>query len=189
MNLNNLMLTLCIACLSLIPARLFGAPGYYRLEQKAGVWRLVDPCGQLVISIGVDNVSYRGDLIHGTISHPYFDHISKLDLSEDAWGKVEIARLRSWGFSNLGAWTTPSLFTDQMPYTVILDIGTHSGADWLKGTPLNVFHPRFETTAREIARKSVRLAPTIGTCSATSVTTNCAGGPTGAISRACSRCI
>jgi agarase len=153
LNLKNLALTLALVCPFLIPARLFAAPGYFRVEQRAGVWWFVDPSGQLVISAGVDNVSYHGDLIHGTTVHPYFDHISKLYPSEDAWAKAEIARLRSWSFNNLGAWTTPSLFTYKMPYSVILDIGTRSGADWLKGTPLDVFDPRFENTARAIAAK------------------------------------
>lgn len=153
MNLKNLALALLFVGLVLIPARLVAAPGYYRVEQKSGVWWFVNPSGELEISIGIDNVSYRGDLIHGTTVHPYFDRVSKLYPSEDAWGKAEIARLRSWGFNSLGAWTTPSLFSYQMPYTVILDIGTHSGADWLKGTPLDVFAPRFETTARDIAAK------------------------------------
>ena len=152
-NLKHVVLSAAVVCLSLIPAQLFAAPGYFRVEQKAGVWWFVDPSGQLVISAGVDNVSYEGDLIRGTTTHPYFDHVSKLYSSQDAWAKTEIGRLRSWGFNNLGAWTTPFLFSYKMPYTVILDIGTRSGADWLKGTPLDVYDPRFEKTASDIARK------------------------------------
>jgi hypothetical protein len=136
-----------------MPAQLFAAGNYFRVEQRAGIWWFVSPSGELTISAGVNNVSYQGDLIHGTTVHPYFDRVSKLYPSEDAWGKVEIDRLRSWGFNNLGAWTTPFLWNYKMPYTVILDIGTRSGADWLNGIPLDVFGPQFETTAQKIAEK------------------------------------
>ncbi len=153
MKLKHLKLAVTVVCLFLIPARLFGAGGYYRVEQRAGIWWLVSPSGQLAIAAGVDNVSYRGDEIYGTTVHPYFEHVSKIYPAENAWGKAEIDRLRSWGFNNLGAWTSPFLWTYKMPYTVILDIAARSGANWLKGIPVDVYSPRFEAMARKIAGK------------------------------------
>lgn len=153
MKSKHLTLALCVICLFLTPTRLFGAAGYFRVEQRGGVWWFVSPSGQLAISSGVDNVSYRGDVIHETTIHPYFEHVSKLYPTENAWGKAEINRLRSWGFNNLGAWTDPSLWTYKMPYTVILDIAARSGANWLKGIPVDVYSPNFEATAQKIAEK------------------------------------
>jgi agarase len=153
MKLNHLALLVSMACISLAPAPLLAAEGYFRVEQRAGIWWFVSPSGELTISAGVNNVSYQGDVIHGTTIHPYFDGVSKLYPSEDAWGKAEIDRLRSWGFNNLGAWTTPFLWNYKMPYTVILDIAARSGANWLNGIPLDVFAPQFETMARKIAEK------------------------------------
>lgn len=153
MNLNYLALSLSIISLSLTPAQLFGAGSYFRVEQRSGVWWFVNPSGQLAISAGVDNVSYRGDVIHGTTQHPYSENIQKLYPSQDAWAKTEIDRLRSWGFNNLGAWTTPFLWNYGMPYTVILDIAARSGGNWLKGIPSDVYSPQFEATARKIAEK------------------------------------
>ena len=153
MKLNHLALLVSMACISLAPAPLLAAEGYFRVEQRAGIWWFVSPSGELTISAGVNNVSYQGDVIHGTTIHPYFDGVSKVYPSEDAWGKVEIDRLRSWGFNNLGAWTTPFLWNYKMPYTVILDIAARSGANWLNGIPLDVFGPQFETMARKIAEK------------------------------------
>lgn len=153
MKRKQMLLAVSLVCLSLAPAQLFGASGYYRVEQKAGVWWFVSPTGQLEISAGIDNVSYRGDLIHGTTVHPYSENVSKLYPSQDAWAKAEIGRLRSWGFNNLGAWTSPFLWTYKMPYTVILDIGSRSGANWLTGIPLDVYSPQFEATAQKIAAK------------------------------------
>lgn len=156
MNLKHLTLAVSLLCLTLAPARLFGAGDYFRVEQRAGVWWFVSPSGQFVISAGVDNVSYRGDVIHGTTVHPYFEHISKLYPSQDAWAKTEVHRLRSWGFNNLGAWTTPFLWSYHMPYTVILDIAARSGANWFKGIPLDVYSPQFEAMAQNIAEKECK---------------------------------
>ena len=153
MKLKHLILALSMVCFLLAPVRLFGSGDYFRVEQKSGAWWFVSPSGRLLISAGVDNVSYRGDVIHGTTIHPYFEHVSKLYPSQDAWAKVEIGRLRSWGFNNFGAWTTPFLWNYKMPYTVILDIAARSGANWLTGMPLDVYSPRFEAMARKIAEK------------------------------------
>jgi len=153
MNLRRLIFAVSMACISLAPAGLFAAGSYFRVEQRAGVWWFVSPSGELMLSAGADNVSYQGDLIHGTTVHPYYDGVSKRYPSEDAWAKVEIGRLRSWGFNNLGAWTTPFLWNYKMPYTVILDMAARSGANWLNGIPLDVFDTQFENMAQKIAEK------------------------------------
>lgn len=151
MKLKHLVSAVSVVCLFLIPARLLAAGNYYRVEQRDGVWWFVTPSGQLVISAGVDNVSHLGDAVRGTAVHPYFDNISKLYPTENAWAKTEINRLRSWGFNNLGAWTSPFLWSYKMPYTVILDIATHSRSRRGGGAFVDVFSPRFEDTARKIA--------------------------------------
>lgn len=153
MKLKRLRVAVSVACIAIAPLRILAAQGYFRVEQKAGTWWFVSPSGELTISVGVDNVSYQGDVIHGATVHPYFEDVSKLYTSENEWAQFEIKRLRSWGFNNLGAWTTPFLWNYKMPYTVILDIATHSGANWVNGIPLDVFTPQFKTTARKIAKK------------------------------------
>lgn len=151
MKLKLLLLAACTIWL-LPPAGLF-AESYFHVAQQDGAWWFISPSGQHMISAGVDNVSYRGDLIRGTTEHPYFNRVSKLYPSQDAWAKAEISRLRSWGFNNLGAWTSPFLWNYKMPYTVILDIAAESGANWQKGIPLDVYDPQFEATAQKIAEK------------------------------------
>lgn len=151
MRLNYRILGLLLLTIPFPAARLSGAPGYFRVEQRSGVWWFVSPSGHLTLSIGVDNVSYRGDVIHNSSTHPYFENISKRFSSRTAWAVAELARLRLWDFNTIGAWSDPSLWSRGMPYTVILDIATRSGADWLKGIPLDVYSPRFEEMARKIA--------------------------------------
>lgn len=145
------ILILALLCISAGPAQLHAAGGYFRVEQRSGVWWLVTPSGELTLSAGVNNISYRGDVIHGTTQHPYFENISKIYPSKDAWAQAELKRLSIWGFNTIGSWSDPVLWSHSMPYTVILNIATRSGANWLKGIPVDVYSPRFEATARKIA--------------------------------------
>jgi hypothetical protein len=146
-------LALLLVCLSFGPAELRAVGGYFRVEQRSGVWWFVTPSGDLTLSIGVNNISYRGDVIHGTTQHPYFENISKIYPSKETWAKAELKRLSLWGFNTVGSWSDPVVWSRTTPYTVILDIAARSGADWLKGTPVDVYSPRFEATARKIAKE------------------------------------
>ncbi len=129
------------------------SPATFQVEKIDGVWWLVSPHGRLTVAAGVDNVNDRGDVIEHTHIHPYYTRVRKLYGTRSAWARVELGRLRRWGFNHLGAWTTPFLWTHKMPYTVILNIAARAGADWRKGRPVDVFSPRFAATARRIARR------------------------------------
>lgn len=156
MRRNILILTLSLICMSLGSAGLRASGNFFRVEQKSGVWWFVNPSGQLALSMGVNNISYHGDVIQGTQDHPYFENISKLYPTEDDWAQAELKRLRLWGFNTIGSWSDPILWGRTMPYTVILDIAARSGADWLKGIPVDVYSPRFKETAQKIAEKECR---------------------------------
>jgi len=144
-------LTLALLCVSVGPSRVRAAGSYFRVEQRSGVWWFVTPSGKLTLSAGVNNISYRGDVIHGTKQHPYFNNVSRFYPNQDAWAQAELKRLRLWGFNTIGSWSDPVLWSRSMPYTIILDIAARSGANWVKGTPVDVYSPRFEATARKIA--------------------------------------
>lgn len=144
---------LSLACLCGAASSAWAAGGFFRVEQHSGGWWFVNPSGQLTLSIGVDNISYRGDVIHGTNIHPYFDNISKRYPNASAWAVAELRRIRQWNFNTIGAWSDPALWSKGTPYTVILDIAARSGANWLKGIPVDVYSARFEQTARAIAQK------------------------------------
>lgn len=146
------ILTLLLSCLFFAPSELRPAEGYFRVEQRSGVWWFITPSGDPALSIGVDNVSYRGDVIHGTSQHPYFENISKIYPDKNAWAQAELQRLSHWAFNTIGSWSDPALWSRTMPYTVILNIATSSGADWLKGIPVDVYSSRFEATAQKIAK-------------------------------------
>ncbi len=116
------------------------------------MWWLVDPRGTPTLSIGVDTIRYQGDRIRGTQAAPYLEAVQKLYPDRASWGQAVLARLRSWGFNTIGAWSDSELWDLEMPYTVILDIAGRAGADWQHGRPADVFDARFEETARKIAQ-------------------------------------
>ena len=116
-------------------------------------WWLIDPEGSPTLSIGVDTVRYEGDRIHGTGAAPYLEAVRRKYADREAWEQATLARLRGWGFNTIGAWSDRELWPRGMPYTVILDIADKAGADWLHGRPVDVFDPRFEKAAQEIAER------------------------------------
>ena len=125
--------------------------GYFRAENRGGIWWLIDPVGAPTLSIGVDNVVYEGDRIRGTGPSPYLKAAEKSYPDRTAWGRNALGRLRAWGFNTLGAWSDTELQDSHIPYTIMLDFAARSGAEWLHGMPVDVYDPRFEETARAIA--------------------------------------
>jgi hypothetical protein len=127
--------------------------GYFRVELRNGIWWLIDPLGTATLSIGVDDVAYEGDRIRGTGPSPYLQAAERIYPNREAWDRTTLKRLHAWGFNTLGAWSDPPLWDRNTPYTVMLDFAARAGADWLRGKPVDVYDPRFETTALEIARR------------------------------------
>lgn len=128
-------------------------PGFFRVEQREGVWWLIDPDGSPTLSIGVNHIAYEADRIQGTGPCPYAEALGKIYPDRNAWALMTLARLRLWGFNTIAAWSDPGLGEYKVPYTMILDIAGHAGADWQHGKPVDVYAPRFEQGAREIAEK------------------------------------
>ncbi len=145
---------------SLFPLALFlaltasaPAQNYFRVERRNGIWWFIAPNGAPTLSIGVDTIRFAGDQIDGSGLYPYLRNVEKLYPSRAAWGDTALRRLRNWGFNTIGAWSDSDLWNRGTPYTVILDIAAHAGADWQHGVPPDVYSPRFELAAREIAQR------------------------------------
>jgi hypothetical protein len=128
--------------------------GYFRVENRDGIWWLIDPLGTATLSIGVDAVVYEGDRIRGSGASPYLQAAEKIYPDRAAWDRHALDRLRSWAFNTLGAWSDTELWDAHTPYTIILDFAARSGADSPRGAPVDVYDPRFEAAAREIARRA-----------------------------------
>jgi hypothetical protein len=127
--------------------------GFFRVEQRDGVWWLIDPNGKPGLSIGVDHVAWEADKIKGAGPAPYREALEKIYPDRNAWGLMALARMRLWGFNTIGAWSDPEVWEHKVPYTVILDIAAQAGADWQLGKAVDVYDPKFEQVAQEAAAK------------------------------------
>ena len=127
--------------------------GYFRVEQRDGIWWLINPDAKLTLSVGVNHMAWEPDRIKGTGPVPYREAVEKIYPDRNTWGLATLARLRMWGFNTIGAWSDAALWTHGVPYTMILDIAAHAGADWQHGKPVDVYDARFEAMARDITQK------------------------------------
>ncbi len=101
----------------------FPATGYFATAQADGRWWLVTPTGQPFYADGVDHVSAGGDVDQVTGQCPYCQTIAANYSSTAAWGTATLARLRSWGFNNIGDFSDDSTLGTQAPFTVQLNMG------------------------------------------------------------------
>jgi hypothetical protein len=79
--------------------------GFFRVEQADGVFWLVDPDGGRFLSKGVNTVRFDQDAIQNSDRIPYAEACLRKYGSEDAWRAAAAARLATWGFNTLGAWS------------------------------------------------------------------------------------
>src|SRR5208337_351463 len=131
----------------------FAQEGFFRAENRNGIWWIIDPRGEATLSLGVDNINYESDRGRGTGACPYCQTLDKIYPDHNAWGLEALARIRQWGFNTIGAWSDPILWTHGVAYTVILDIAARAGADWQQRRPADYFDAHFEKAATEIAGK------------------------------------
>jgi hypothetical protein len=126
-------------------ALVFRAAGFFRTAFTRDRWWLVTPNGRPFYANGIDHVSPTPDEDRMTGRCPYCDAIAAGYPDLDAWTVATVARLQSWGFNTLGAWSDVDRFGRVMPYTVLLDMA--SGNDW--------FAPAFEDHAQAVAASQV----------------------------------
>lgn len=145
----------CLLVMGLfLPALAWGQEGFFHTENRDGIWWLINPQDQRMLSIGVDHISYRGDPVKGGGPSPYLAAVEKQYPSQTAWDFEALARLERWGFNTIGAWSDPQLWNYHVPYVMILNIATHAGANWQKGQPVDVYAPEFPQVAQEIANQA-----------------------------------
>lgn len=129
------------------------ATGFFRTEEIAGRWWLITPEGNAFFSKGVNHVSFSGDHSTALGYSPYGRAVQARYGSAEKWAAATAVRLRSWGLNTVGAWSSAEMFTQRIPYTVILGLADSAGADWQRGEVADVFAPRFEQAVRARARE------------------------------------
>lgn len=119
-----------------------------------GKWWLLDPDGEVFLSLGVNHVSYQADHAPALGYSPYNRAVVKKYRDEEAWAKASVDRLRSWNFNTIGAWSSPSTFDKGMAYTMIINIGGAASRDaWLRGSFPDVFSEEFQRIADSVAEQ------------------------------------
>jgi agarase len=101
---------------------------------------------------------------HRTGSTPYLEATKvKFNNNQSAWADSAVARLDSWNFNTLGAWSDSVVTTKGMPWTRDLQLAK-GYSRWLNGLFPDVFDPVWEDMALSKAKSlclPVRNDPTL----------------------------
>jgi hypothetical protein len=146
------------------------ATGFFRVVQKPdGRWWTIDPLGRGVVLLGVDHVTFQGHWCEKLGYCPHGKKNEKKYTDHAEWESETLGRLKSWGFTMLGAGCDSKLKHRGLVHTEFLNIGDHLATlgDEYEITPNerrpcssfpNVFHPDFEAFVRYRVRQ--QCAPT-----------------------------
>jgi len=129
------------------------ATGFFHVGKINGTSWIIDPSGNAFICKAVNHVSYEGDYAPSLGYSPYNRAVSKKYGSSGNWARAAVERMRSFGFNTIGAWSSDDAFTKGMPYTIILNIATAAGSEWLSGKLADFFSSKFESAAYELAER------------------------------------
>ncbi|MHB9033945.1 MAG: hypothetical protein ACYC6L_12975 [Anaerolineae bacterium] len=113
---------------------------------------IIDPTGELWLSLGICHISFTGDKTDSGIS-PYYEAVSRRHGNEQAWAEAQAKRLRQWGFNTVGCWSSESMFTQGLAYTLALNASTYAGGDWLHNEFPDVFSAAFRDGTAQAAEK------------------------------------
>ncbi len=141
------------------------ATGFFRVVDEGGRPAIVAPDGTPRFVLGCCWVHPRGSYSHALGYSPYGLFCETNYPSQQAWADETVARLRSWGFNNLGAASDRELCGGQgLSHVATLRLGQ----DFAKGDPdrsilpygnapgtalPNVFHPDWPAFCDERARE------------------------------------
>ncbi len=129
------------------------ATGYFRTTKAEGRWWLVDPYGNVFISVGVNGVSLGPRAAGDETS--YRQAALEKYRKQSAWAKATVEQLRAWGFNTLGKGCDRITWEQGMAYTVSLSCART--VPWAEGTTFpDVFDPDYETAVRRHASRVCR---------------------------------
>lgn len=153
----------------------FKATGFFRVDQRDGVWWLVTPDGYAFYSMGVNHVTPKGYYAPKLGYSPYEKSILATYGNREKWAEETRRRLKEWGFNTIGAWSKPEYFPE-FPYTLMLDLASLGGSEpltvtspdavdhdelglpglmtWVEGTFQDVFDPEWE---RKVFKEAERV--------------------------------
>ncbi len=126
--------------------------GWFAVTEARGRWWLVTPDGNAFVSFGVNNVGPSGDVDRKSGRSPYGDTVAADYPSQAAWADAALARLQSWTFNTVGAWSDHDLFAGRVAQARVLGF---AGSGWLPGAGPDVFDPAWEPSVQKSARDQI----------------------------------
>jgi len=141
---------------TIVTALLFLLPivcGFITVKQDPqGIWWFVDNNDKQFLSLGVNAVTYYGDLCPPLGYSPYERTCEKIYNSSQAkWAAATTSRLLEWNFNTCAAWSDNNMESQtSLMYTEILGIGATAAA---KDSFPDVFAQAFVDTAASVAKK------------------------------------
>ncbi|HAM72675.1 MAG TPA: hypothetical protein DCM86_13620, partial [Verrucomicrobiales bacterium] len=149
---------LAVAAILVAPRLGIGAESRARFEESDGSWWVKPPGGPPFFSLGIDVVDPGADPGLEDPENPSYTYRHRHPTPE-AWAFETQSRLRSWGFTTLGAWSDADVLTRSTGggfwLTPVLHIGASVGAPWWDMWDVANLH-RMEEVAR------AAIAPTRG---------------------------
>ncbi len=131
------------------------ATGFFRAELLCGRWWLVTPLGHPAYSVGVNNISPRGDTDVETGVANYAETVDATYADHDEWADTAVQRLTSWGVAHAGCWSHADVVTTRMPYTYGLGLAAD---DWVEGTLADYWDPAWEQAVADAAEEVAERA-------------------------------
>lgn len=131
------------------------ATGFFHVEKNGGTWWAIDPEGDGIVLSGVDHVRWGGMSCEALGYSPYRRNNEQRYGTVDQWAVETVGRLKSWGFTLLGAGCDiGQLGRKGLAHTSFLGMGERlchedselaiSPSRHAPGTSFpNVFHPKF----------------------------------------------
>lgn len=152
-----------------VPGVASKATGFFRVEKADdGRWWAMDPLGRGTALLGVDHVGYGGMYSQRTHRSPYNEANKRNFASVADWEADTLAKLKSWGFTMLGAGGNgnPSLRHRGLAHAVNIHVGDGICGDGMPDEYFicpnehrpcsampNVFHPGFPAWCDHVARR------------------------------------
>lgn len=144
------MILTALAALALAPK-----PGRFTLVNQGGNWWFQGPDRTPFFSMGVCCVTTGETYLDDDPANPAYAAYRYYSTGRQAWADDTVARLQSWNFNTIGAWSDAKTLrvsdAPRLKFTPILHMGSGAGAPWR-----DMWDPSIVKLMDDIARDQIR---------------------------------
>jgi agarase len=107
--------------------------GFFKIFKSAdGKFWFLTPDSNAFYSVGLNYINWDGFFCPKIGYSPYNKTCMQKYKTQERWVDETFKRIKQWGFNTIGAWSSESLYSKGMPYTILLHLLHIAGADWLE---------------------------------------------------------